>query len=490
MKLLTFAVFFVLIHLILLITPVFANSTSIISDDFLIPDISASKNLPSQILPNILEKSPILSNTNIKKQSDIHANQKISHPGIVANPSHTLTNESSNDSVNVFHQYAYDPGLVYKTVLNGQLIDRHITGPGLPPKEWKENANRADLSSPSVNSISQQNVPIMRWSYGCSPTSATMLFGYYDRMGYSNIYIGPVNGGVFPLTNQVWGSSSDGQGQCPMSASQYGLDGRTVRGHKDDYYNGYNSAVDPYFSNSWTEHSPMDCIADYMGTSMYRKYSNLDGSTTFWYYTNGAPTHDFTASDLTSRDGMHGMKLFAESRGYTVLTNYNQYIDAKGLDYGFTYSQYKNEIDAGYPVLIQLEGHTVLGVGYSGDNQLIIHDTWSYLPQSMTWGGYYGSMKHYGVGVIHLQPVSEQLDAKFYGIPDPEVFPLTVHFFDATVGNPTSWIWSFGDGGVNSTQNPVYSYNTPGTFNVTLTVSNGLDVSQKSLSLSNYNFEI
>lgn len=46
-----------------------------------------------------------------------------------------------------------------------------------------------------------------------------------------------------------------------------------------------------------------------------------------------------------------------------------------------------------------------------------------------------------------------------------------VYFFDASLNNPTSWQWDFGDGLGNSTQqNPVYNYLNPGSYDVTLTV--------------------
>jgi PKD repeat protein/uncharacterized protein YfaP (DUF2135 family) len=40
--------------------------------------------------------------------------------------------------------------------------------------------------------------------------------------------------------------------------------------------------------------------------------------------------------------------------------------------------------------------------------------------------------------------------------------------------NINSWSWNFGDGGTSTQQNPVYSYTTPGTYNVSLTVGNGI----------------
>jgi len=52
----------------------------------------------------------------------------------------------------------------------------------------------------------------------------------------------------------------------------------------------------------------------------------------------------------------------------------------------------------------------------------------------------------------------------------------TVSFSDASLLAPTSWSWSFPGGtpATSSAQNPVITYNTPGTYTVTLTASNGL----------------
>ena len=48
-----------------------------------------------------------------------------------------------------------------------------------------------------------------------------------------------------------------------------------------------------------------------------------------------------------------------------------------------------------------------------------------------------------------------------------------VQFFDLSSGNPTSWKWTFGDGGKSSKQDPVHTYKTPflGDYLVTLTVT-------------------
>jgi PKD repeat protein len=53
--------------------------------------------------------------------------------------------------------------------------------------------------------------------------------------------------------------------------------------------------------------------------------------------------------------------------------------------------------------------------------------------------------------------------------------PLAIYFSDLSTATPTStfitgWQWDFGDGGTSFSQNPIYTYNQPGSYDVTLTV--------------------
>jgi PKD repeat protein len=45
-------------------------------------------------------------------------------------------------------------------------------------------------------------------------------------------------------------------------------------------------------------------------------------------------------------------------------------------------------------------------------------------------------------------------------------------FDDASLDNPTSWSWNFGDGGTSNVQNPTHIFMNAGTYTVQLTVSN------------------
>lgn len=48
---------------------------------------------------------------------------------------------------------------------------------------------------------------------------------------------------------------------------------------------------------------------------------------------------------------------------------------------------------------------------------------------------------------------------------------LVATFTDQTVGNPTSYLWQFGDGNTSTVQNPTHTYTAPGTYNVCLIVT-------------------
>ncbi|MFH1321675.1 MAG: PKD domain-containing protein [Bacteroidota bacterium] len=59
--------------------------------------------------------------------------------------------------------------------------------------------------------------------------------------------------------------------------------------------------------------------------------------------------------------------------------------------------------------------------------------------------------------------------------------PLTVYFIDLSTNNPNSWSWDFGNGNYSTQKNPSAVYTIPGTYTVTLSISNssGSDVETK-----------
>jgi hypothetical protein len=256
-----------------------------------------------------------------------------------------------------------------------------------------------------------------------------MLFGYYDRTGYNNMYTGPTNGGIAPVSDL--GQGVPGNIRYPINPSTYiiatenGLDGIAQRAHVDNYWVGPSGATgpDPWVTNSWTEHTWALCTADFLGTNQwkwdYNPYpnndglvdANKDGTTHYWYMTDGSQLHNWAPTGSGAGGPYNvgpgyipgagtsccvGSRLFAESRGYAVTTNYNQLTDTpRGhttgsfpAGQGFTFIDYKNEIDHGYPVLTHWKGyspyygwvgHTMTGVGYDDSYtppRIYFHDTW------------------------------------------------------------------------------------------------------------------
>ena len=95
-------------------------------------------------------------------------------------------------------------------------------------------------------------------------------------------------------------------------------------------------------------------------------------------------------------------------------------------------------------------------------------------------GEYFSGGRKNGVGVFQLAPPA--LTAMFTGTPTTLCSGGSVTFTDQSLHSPTSWTWSF-PGGTPSTfsgQNPpAIVYNTAGTYDVTLTVSDGFSIDTK-----------
>ena len=132
-------------------------------------------------------------------------------------------------------------------------------------------------------------------------------------------------------------------------------------------------------------------------------YGNTDGATTFWGYKDATKLTCTAMPDYNiTNDGTQGRKLFYEARGYTVTDCYNQSTDNKAAG-GFSFAQFKAEIDAGRPVMLNLAGHTIVGVGYDNSQNLIyIHDTWDYNNHTMIWGTSYSGMELLSVSIVNL----------------------------------------------------------------------------------------
>lgn len=229
------------------------------------------------------------------------------------------------------------------------------------------------------------------WWYGCSPTAAGMIIGHYDVQGY--------NGRSY--NNLVLG------GQAEFST--FGNSGALVNnfiaspGHISGFYSGgYGVSGDDVVPPL----HDFDCLADFMGTSQ-DNYGNYNGATSFYFFTNGQPFTQLDAKTygLSESSGMYGIGEYLEYAGYHAGGLHNQYIDTLGLDYGFTFLDYVVEIDAGRPVMIHLNGHSMFGYGYdSVAKEILFHDTWAQGEHRMVWGGAYCGMDHLGITALEIVP--------------------------------------------------------------------------------------
>lgn len=70
--------------------------------------------------------------------------------------------------------------------------------------------------------------------------------------------------------------------------------------------------------------------------------------------------------------------------------------------------------------------------------------------------------------------------ADFSGEPTSGCAPLEVDFTDESTGDPTSWLWDFGDGQTSTDQNPTHIYDDPGSYTVSLTATNSVGSDTKT----------
>ncbi len=95
----------------------------------------------------------------------------------------------------------------------------------------------------------------------------------------------------------------------------------------------------------------------------------------------------------------------------------------------------------------------------------------------------YDGGKAYGFSVRCIRDNTTSVPtAGFSANPTTGTAPLTVSFTVHSTGNPSSWLWNFGDDSTSTEQNPSHTYQMAGTYTVKLTATNdqGSDTSTKT----------
>ena len=75
------------------------------------------------------------------------------------------------------------------------------------------------------------------------------------------------------------------------------------------------------------------------------------------------------------------------------------------------------------------------------------------------------------VVLLFAGSVRAQLTAHFGATPLSGCSPIVVQFSDSSTGGAVSWLWDLGNGSTSTVQNPSKTYTVPGTYSVTLTIT-------------------
>ena len=245
-------------------------------------------------------------------------------------------------------------------------------------------------------------MPQAEYMYGCSATAIGMLLGYYDLYGYTFGSKTYDYSKLIPGTITVNSRGSDGGSIYDMKDPSVLAKFIASTEYVDRFYETSSATEKQYsFVNGDPEQglnvSVWNCLADYLGTGQYWR-GNVDLSTCNYFGSlewvqNTKQTEWINGENIPAKyvDFKYGLSLYVESVGYKLDAEKTESYEIED----FTFSMFKNEIDAGRPVLISLEnyygnyGHMVVAYGYNDYNQTIIFDDTYRSDCRMKWYGTY-----------------------------------------------------------------------------------------------------
>ena len=169
---------------------------------------------------------------------------------------------------------------------------------------------------------------------------------------------------------------------------------------------------------------------------------------------NGWKSEQRSQLKCVSPGGLSEPELYSGSGNSTGTLSYNR----NGLNIA-------NGVEGGGDIHFQLHaGRTFGGSGCNTVYNKVDNNTWNITV-------------YYYLLELENPPIAD-----FTATPTTVYAGETVSFTDMSTNNPTSWNWSFSGGTPTSstTQNPQVVYNSPGTYNVSLTVSNAFGTDTKT----------
>jgi len=175
-----------------------------------------------------------------------------------------------------------------------------------------------------------------------------------------------------------------------------------------------------------------------------------------------------TLTDNTIRaNGVLGIKL--DGSGYNVIYNniFNNSINA-----GF--GQQSNNPNTWN--VLQSPGSNIVGGPYTGGNYWAQPNGqgWSQINFDTKGNGFCDNAFVIGPSNLDNFPLTNFLKVSFTADKTSGNTPLTVKFAGNVTGQTgNQWLWNFGDGTTDTTQNPTHIYQSNGIYTVSLTASNG-----------------
>jgi hypothetical protein len=227
-----------------------------------------------------------------------------------------------------------------------------------------------------VNEVVLQGVPDYQWNFGCGPTAAAMVIGYWQRQKEAFYPLVEYRDGQgrrapVPVDDRLT-RSRPGRSLGPANWDNGHGDVQIDRfiaslGHSRDYWDFtrpaealYSLTVDPML-----DHHADDSLADFLWTS--RGLMGMNGSTVPW-------------------DMAAGMKRYSEWRGFGGDSGYTVKSE---MVYVPIFVQVENEIREGNPAILMvdlkgswlhLDWHYVTAFGYQdlgpGGKWVAVRDTW------------------------------------------------------------------------------------------------------------------
>ncbi|MCF8465380.1 MAG: M4 family metallopeptidase [Flavobacteriales bacterium] len=180
-------------------------------------------------------------------------------------------------------------------------------------------------------------------------------------------------------------------------------------------------------------------------------------------YDNGGPTANYQDNDNVTTT-------ISPPGATSVTLNFSSFAFEEGYDYLYIY----NGPTVNSPLIGQYDGFNLPNGGS-------ISSTGGSITIRMTSDVYVNELG-FALTWECTQPNSPP--SALFAASVQETCSGDVSFVDQSINGATSWLWNFGDGNTSTAQNPSHTYQSEGTYTVTLTATNGFGSSV--VSQNNY----